>query len=252
MKQTSKGRRGQALSERDPALLCGNFGHNNRAGKPCRNFILQGREACKKHGGRALRGADHPGYKHGLYSKFMPKKLREQYENLQADPKLMELESQAALLATRQVDLLRDLEALGESEDAIDLMDAYKALRGTMAKGGEWVGPLERLGKALKSHQRKDQLWGQLVANIDGHRKIIDSKTRASTSFTAETAIIFVNAVAAIVKREVKDRDTLVSIGNAVRALTERSGTPGGGQGRHPPPSLMSPPVFEADIVLDQ
>lgn len=44
-------------------------GAKNRQGNPCKRPVTPGRNRCHLHGGKSLRGKDHPAYKHGYYSK---------------------------------------------------------------------------------------------------------------------------------------------------------------------------------------
>lgn len=56
-----------------------------------------GEGKCKLHGGASLRGADHPNFKHGLYTPHTPKKIQAKVDTfLNADP--FDLTHELALL----------------------------------------------------------------------------------------------------------------------------------------------------------
>ena len=56
---------------------------------------------CKLHGGKSLAGAAHPNFKTGRYSKYLPKHLAKAYDEIKADPKLLQLDDDVALLEAR-------------------------------------------------------------------------------------------------------------------------------------------------------
>lgn len=57
-------------------------GAKTRKGTPCEKAPVKGRNRCHLHGGKSLRGADHPGYKTGLYSKYAGKSLQKVMDEL--------------------------------------------------------------------------------------------------------------------------------------------------------------------------
>lgn len=71
-----------------------------RSGAPCRQSAMaNGR--CKMHGGLSLSGVDSPTFKHGRYSKVMPKRIADSLSASDADPLdlLDELDLQRGLLS---------------------------------------------------------------------------------------------------------------------------------------------------------
>ena len=61
-----------------PKLLFGTLHYADRCGAKtrqagrCQNMPMQIGGRCRMHGGGALRGPEHPRYKHGKYSKYPP------------------------------------------------------------------------------------------------------------------------------------------------------------------------------------
>ena len=70
----------KSLHERRPAsplkhvapVRCG---AKNRQGNPCQKWPLKGRNRCRNHGGKSLRGVDSPSFKNGKHSKLLPRNL---------------------------------------------------------------------------------------------------------------------------------------------------------------------------------
>ncbi|HAM58270.1 MAG TPA: hypothetical protein DCQ64_23805, partial [Candidatus Rokubacteria bacterium] len=75
-------------------------------GKRCAQPVVPGREVCRFHGGKSLRGLAHPNLRHGRFSKDLPTRLVQQYEAALLDPELIALREELALVTVRESDLL--------------------------------------------------------------------------------------------------------------------------------------------------
>jgi hypothetical protein len=118
---------------------------------------------CRMHGGMVPRGIGLPQFKHGRYSKAVPKGLARAYEKAEQDPELVALRSEISLLTARIEERLRQTEkdppppwaevvaAQGDLEDA---------LRGLGGPGGR-----EKVVQALTA------LKEVIVAGVDGARR---------------------------------------------------------------------------------
>jgi hypothetical protein len=89
-------------------------GAKARHGNPCRQFAMaNGR--CKFHGGRAPWGPANGNWKHGKYSKYMPRNIRQRVGHMLADPDVLSLKSEILLAHVRISELI---ERLGESSNS--------------------------------------------------------------------------------------------------------------------------------------
>ena len=61
---------------------------------------------CRWHGGKSLRGAEHPMAKHLRYSKYLPEALLARYQEARDDPQLLELRDEIALVDSRLIQLI--------------------------------------------------------------------------------------------------------------------------------------------------
>lgn len=69
---------------------------SKRSGDQCKKDAVQGYEVCHIHGGKSLRSVDHPNYKHGLYDRYAPTKIKDKVSGfMDADP--LDLTSELAL-----------------------------------------------------------------------------------------------------------------------------------------------------------
>jgi hypothetical protein len=93
MEKTLHARLLAAMAE-PPKLLFGTLQYDKRCeaktrqGGKCQNMPMQLGGRCRMHGGAALRGPEHPRYKHGKYSKYRPVDLNEliaQYAGMTVD-----------------------------------------------------------------------------------------------------------------------------------------------------------------------
>src|SRR5262249_56407268 len=79
------------------------------SGQQCKNPAVLPTDKCRIHGGLSLRGVAHPQYKNGAHSKYLPKSLRQDYLRAVRDPELLSLLNQLALLASRHMELTKEL-----------------------------------------------------------------------------------------------------------------------------------------------
>jgi hypothetical protein len=84
------------------------------------------------HGGESpAAGPTHPSYKHGLYSKHVPKDFKETYaEMLKQGKKLLDIREQISIL---QVLLSRAIEAVPDDDTLTDSIDRISPLASTVA-----------------------------------------------------------------------------------------------------------------------
>src|SRR5215204_6532067 len=91
--------------------LCG---ATTRRATPCKNpSMANGR--CRMHGGLTPRGTDLPQFKHGRYSKSLPDRMVERYEQALADEERHDLADEIALAEMKVDDLLAGIKH-GESD----------------------------------------------------------------------------------------------------------------------------------------
>lgn len=148
---------------------------------------LVGRDACKLHGGRSLRGEDAPGYKDGRTSRWaaLPPQLLDRFEQSLADERLLDLQPDIALLDAM---VWKACESMGEAtrEQFKTALAAYRELQAArttptvnaaMAKLGAALTAghtvtqaledtsrlIERKAKVVKTHQQMQIDAGDLM-----------------------------------------------------------------------------------------
>lgn len=85
-------------------------GAKTRNGTPCKRRPCENGR-CALHGGKSLKGADHPNFKHGIYTQYIPDSIRDKTALfLDADP--FDLTSELALLRSLLADLLANYQGV--------------------------------------------------------------------------------------------------------------------------------------------
>src|SRR5262245_19691930 len=103
-------------------------GAKTRAGGPCQRAAMpNGR--CSKHGGKSLVGPAAPGFRHGRYSKLLPVQLAARFDEAKADPELLGLRDEIALVDARIADVLERMERGESSKTWSNLQYCARGLR---------------------------------------------------------------------------------------------------------------------------
>ena len=115
-------------------LKHGECGAKTRRGTACKQPAkINGR--CRYHGGLTPKGVMSPHYKHGRYSKYMPKGMLEEYERGLHDPELLVLVDQVALIDSRVTGLLQRLSTRESGRAWKELQRLWKDFDLAMRKG---------------------------------------------------------------------------------------------------------------------
>lgn len=111
--------------------------HSKRTGEPCRQPAMVGRDVCRLHGGKSLRGVDSPTFKHGRYSRAFQAAGGARFAEILTDPELLSTRAEIAALTVRLESLIARAEdakpAAGDKawSQIIKLAEALSSLRNT-------------------------------------------------------------------------------------------------------------------------
>lgn len=206
----------------------------------CRKPKAAGRTRCRLHGGAALVGSAAGGFKTGMFSKHVPNALRSTFDQLAADPDLLSLREDVAILGTR---LSKLLERLDDGESAELWTELREAMAGASARHAE-LGAAVRGGNAAEFEVAFRAL-SERLAEVNGLirratsredtwrevQDVIEQRTRTAKRewdrlvdlnavLTAEQAGALVMAISHSVRRHVKDPTALASIAADISILT--------------------------------
>lgn len=205
-------------------------GAKTRSGKPCRQFVVRGRERCRMHGGRQKRGLAHHATTHGRFSKHLPTRMLANYEAALTDPELVALREELAVITAREADLLGRVDS-GEAgahwngiRDA--LADFRRAQRRDDAVGA--ASALRDMERLVDLGIADYQAWAELLRAIETRRRLAETERRRLEAMeqmiTSERAMLLVAALVDAVRRHVHDRDVLDAIGREVEQLVAVEG----------------------------
>ena len=198
---------------------------------------------CRMHGGKVPAGIASPQFKHGRYSKYLPARLVGKYEEAAADPELLALRDDVALLDTRLVTVVSALDT-GESQEAwTSLFALWQQLDQDMASllnDGETPETMEHtvaaLGETIRNGLSQGYVWSEIRGLLKERSALVAGEQKRLVDMqqfvTATQAMGFVAAVMASVRKHFHDRAALASISADLTGLTVRSGSgstqPGG------------------------
>lgn len=202
-------------------VLCG---AKTRSGTPCQRAPMpNGR--CYQHGGKSLAGPASPSFKHGRYSKYLPRDLQGRYEAALADPDLLALNDEIAVVSTRGMQLLERLKT-GEGASAWALVQAgydlvVEALREADAQKAQ--AGLLHIDGAIKRAASEQEIWADFLAHVEQQRKLVDTERRLEEvkqqTVTVKELMTYVAQIVSILQTRVEDRGMLGHILADIRAL---------------------------------
>jgi hypothetical protein len=164
-------------------------GAKTRKGTPCQNPAMAN-SRCRMHGGHAVRGAEHGGFKHGRYSGSIPDRLAERFEEALADEDRHDL---------------RDEIALSEAK----IYDLFSSMRdGPASSAGE-----RRAWKEVERWTARKQRLVAADARLARERRQVVS---------AEEVMALMAGILNAIKRHVPDRQTRAALAREIRALGTR------------------------------
>jgi hypothetical protein len=210
-------------------------GTSKRSGGPCdRDAMPNG--VCYTHGGKSPGGIASATFKTGRYSKYLPDRLAGRYEQAAADPDLLALRDDIALLDTRIAQTVSALDT-GESREAwSSLFALWQQLDQDMSRlldDGETPETMERtvssLGETIKRGLSEGYVWSEIRGLLKERAALVAGEQKRLVDMqqyvTATQAMGFVAAVMASVRKHVSDRSALAAISSDLTGLSLRPGS---------------------------
>ena len=206
--------------------------------KRCRGTSRQSRERCKRrrspgsefcifHGGRARRGGEHPSFKHGKRSKYMPSpKLLEHYMRHLADPELTHHKDSIALIDAMIEEALEDFADGGTPELWRTLRAAWRRVekarvRGDTARLGQ---ALDETGLLIERGASQTQRTTRVMNLLERRSKhaVAETKRRLAEegTFTVAGAAAFYSALGAAARKHFShDKRSLTAFLDEITAI---------------------------------
>jgi len=191
----------------------------------CRRTVKEEGQRCKLHGGASPRGVASPHFKHGRRCKYLPTRLMDRYQEALADPDLIALRDDIALLETHLGDLIAQLET-GESSTRWDQLGAtYEELKIAQSTGNVvgTIATLDEIGRIIKRGGEDRVVWSEIYHLLDRKRLLAEAERKRLVEMrqmvTAEQMANLMAAVIDVIYTNVTDRDILRTISDGLRSL---------------------------------
>lgn len=152
-------------------------------GERCTRNAMKGTTVCYVHGGKAAlknRGKGSPNYKHGRYSKHLPERMRERFNESLNDGQLLQLRDEIALIDARLEEVLSSIDGKTSEEHFKALGDTWRKLyKAMVAKDNTAINELTRemnslVGRGSASYQS----WNELSKYIAQRQKLVESERK--------------------------------------------------------------------------
>ena len=141
----------------------------------CHSPFVSRNGRCRMHGGNARGGAASGVFKHGLYSRYVPEGLREDYERVRTDHDLTHLNEELALLTLRISTLLGRLEDSAPPWELVLRKWGEAAQRAGGSLGPEFDELRAVICDGVASAVAERQVWDEL-------RSLVQEKTRTAAA----------------------------------------------------------------------
>lgn len=204
-------------------------------GERCKRNAPPGSRFCHKHNpGVATTfkpGPLHPNWKHGRYSKHLPARLQETYNQHFNDPEYLAQQAEIAILSTRLSELFTQIET-GESgalwkalQHAVEEFKKFNALR-KKAEAELWLNEIINL---IERGNAEQLVWDEIRGTILDRNRIVSSERKrlieAEAYFTAEQGMAMLMKIADAVKRNVPDEKARRAIAHEINLAMNFQGT---------------------------
>lgn len=196
-------------------------------GERCKNPCVTGSTKCRLHGGKSLKGAEHPQFKDGRYSKYMPVRLQAIYQEIEQD---LEANILSRNIHLREALIRQKLEML---EDAPDSQQAWNELRTLVddvhtaynkMDDAKMTLTLEKINRVIDERVLYHMAATEIRKDLNEQRN--DTTAKANISMKGESAIsaaelmAFVGAIMNLISSTVSNSKERESIYHAIQRLT--------------------------------
>jgi predicted RNA-binding Zn-ribbon protein involved in translation (DUF1610 family) len=200
----------------------------------CQQRVVVEGERCRVHGGASPRGVAHPRFQTGRYSKYLPDRLAERYEEALKDPELLALRDDIALTDARLADLLEGLSEGAGSGLWQRVKGTYDDMLQAQLAGDarRTIAAFEELGKLITRGVGEGAVWAEVLDVLERRRRLKESERRrlvdAEQIITVERMMALMALVVDVIRQHVADIDVRAEIGNELRSLIlDRDSGPG-------------------------
>jgi predicted RNA-binding Zn-ribbon protein involved in translation (DUF1610 family) len=144
----------------------------------CHTPVHQQGEACRQHGGKSLRGAEHPNFLHGGYSEAWEPTWQADYEQFLDDPDRLQVEYEIATVRTLLKQEIEDIKEGGSAaqwrQAKAYFENAERAYRAKNYKG--FAQQFAQLGQILREGADRRERLAEVRRLSEQVRKLVDTQ----------------------------------------------------------------------------
>lgn len=188
---------------------------------------------CSGHGGKALRGPDHPSYKDGRHSKYLPRNLLTKYIESQEDDDLYSLRPEISLLDARMASLVEQLtmgdgsKLVEDIENVLMYLQGYLLVEEDKREESDLKGVKDGLVSVLHEAKNERRRWQEIYDVIDNRRKLVESDRKreleAQKFITEKQAQLLMSVVISVIRNNVEDPHVLKRISTELDGISALS-----------------------------
>lgn len=197
-------------------------GAKTRKGSQCATKSVMANGRCRMHGGATPSGMALPQTTSGRYSKHLPTRMGERYQQALTDPELLAMREEVALLDARLSDVLERVDS-GESGAAWALLKTQFADYRKAKPGTDRDIALSLIEDTIKQGLDDYAAWEEVRSLVDQRARIVANErqrlVQMQQMLSVEQAMTLVAAVADTVRKHVSDRDALAAISSDLARL---------------------------------
>jgi len=203
---------------------------SKQSGERCKRAATPGKTVCAFHGGRSLIGINSPTFKHGRYSKHLPKDLIPSYRRARQDGELLSLHDDIALVNSRVEQLLDNLHDTDSPARQLRLQAAFADLSLALRSGSVDAARVAMtiLGDEIATGATIAEAWDAVFVALDNRRRLVESERRRQVEMSqlvsVEQALALIVAITDVVRSHVDDPKILSAISAGVARLVGADG----------------------------
>lgn len=199
-------------------------------GKRCKNDAMPGMRVCGIHGGKTPKGEASPHFKHGKFSKYMPERLKQRFEEAEQDTQTGILQRNISIRDALLVDRLKSLDGLPDSSKAWETMrklidDQKKAFKnedyGAVVLSYEEIDRL--IDDAMLMHHAIADINDLMKEQRNDEKAIADIQYKGENAIPARELMTLMGGVLAVIQSVITNKDQRVQIAHGINQLMERN-----------------------------
>lgn len=198
---------------------------SKRTQKRCRRSAMIGKQVCMIHGGKSLAGIASPRLGPGIYSEYLPVRLRERYNQAEKDSPRLQLNAEINLIDARLIDVLGRVDTGESGASWKAARDAYRGLQSAIRKQDEegTRRALAKLRTILDEGWQDYQAWDEVRSLVEQRKRLVESERKRMVEMgqmiTASQAMVLVTRLTDIIATHVTDPKQRITIANELVRL---------------------------------